>query len=82
MSIKEEAIETLIANINRIKIRRVGEDLNEPATIKDLEACFQNNQDWKQYLNLKNCKRAVFTEDWDYYIVVTFPKKGGFKRIC
>ena len=75
MSLKEEAINTLIANINKIKIRRVGEDVSEPATIKDLEACLQRNQDWRQYLNLKNCKRAVFEQDCDYYIVVTFCKK-------
>lgn len=75
MSVKNEAIEVLLTKLNKIKIKRVGEDLEEPATLKDLEFAFNKNQDWKQYLNLKNCKRAVFVEDSDYCLVVTFSKK-------
>ena len=70
METQMQALELILNNIMSIKIKRVGEDKNETATLKDLEDVFYKQSSEKPYLDLISKGRAYFIEDYDYALYV------------
>ena len=71
--LKNQAIDVILQNIMKLKIKRVGEDTNENASIKDLEQVL-NNASKKNLLDIISKKKTYIKEDWDYFICVQFTK--------